>query len=1003
MGEETATLWDRIKSQGEAYRQTGDVSSLNSAIALCRHLLAEAGDGGRWGLKGLLELGSLYKCRFTLFGALADAQEAASARRQIVAQLDRDSYNYAFCLADLIISLMDLFSLTARQAELDEAVSLGRGAIAELDPECAGYGLLLGRLGRACLSRFRRAGDTADLEDAVVLFRKALNAAEEENEREFGYYRLGEALVIRFELHGRGEDLTDAVTVYRRALEAPPGDGSEDASRLELGGLFAALADDTDVGRGDEVHRLAWALLTRYDRFGNRADLVDAVTAARHTLGTTPPDHPARAVRAARAERCFRLLLSRGGHPGWAKPSDLDEVIALVRRELAGMASDDCDWPGRLAFLRASLLRRHERDQDPADLEEAITVGCETVKPRTSPEEKVPIPLSRAVLAADRTAPFARTVNLDRTVRELREDLAILPSTIGQNRWRVRLAAREQVRVASSLAAALGERYLRAGDLEDRREAIALARRAVHTEAARPAERVAAARRGTRWAAAAGEWDVAADLLATGVSLLPRLMRYTWNREPWENNLLYTSGVPRDAVAAAVRAGRPEQAVLLAEQGRGVLIGQDLSIGRDQSVLRERDPGLAARWKRLQLQRVRAERATQSLSEDVYAEFVETLDAIRALPGLGHFASPSEPPELPELLAESEAGPVVLVNVSDYGSHALIHTPGGVRTVDLPGVTPETVSEHASTLMTAGRMTGGDPHTHLLAQRKFARVMAWLWERVTGPVLDALGFTGPPTPGHPWPRIWWVATGMLAFMPLHAAGTGEENALDRVLSCYAPTVNALRHARRRPPGPRPPRVLAVAMPQTPGASPLPGAATEARMPAHVGRTEVLSGEGATYQRVRARLTESTWVHFACHTDGTSADTFEKSLLLHDHETHPLTVADIATLNLDDAELAYLSACTTGSPGGTFITTGESLADESIQLASSFLIAGYRHVIATLWPVQDSAAARFAERFYIEAGREGTDPALALHQAARRIRDLYPSFPKVWASHICMGP
>ncbi|MEV7412960.1 CHAT domain-containing protein [Streptomyces althioticus] len=112
---------------------------------------------------------------------------------------------------------------------------------------------------------------------------------------------------------------------------------------------------------------------------------------------------------------------------------------------------------------------------------------------------------------------------------------------------------------------------------------------------------------------------------------------------------------------------------------------------------------------------------------------------------------------------------------------------------------------------------------------------------------------------------------------------------------------------------------------------------------------------------------------------------------------------MGTLNLDGAELAYLSACTTGAPGGTFLTTGESLADESIQLASAFLVAGYRHVIATLWPVKDSMAARFAEYFYTEAVSVGTDPAFALHQAARRIRDSYPSFPSIWASHIHTGP
>lgn len=48
-------------------------------------------------------------------------------------------------------------------------------------------------------------------------------------------------------------------------------------------------------------------------------------------------------------------------------------------------------------------------------------------------------------------------------------------------------------------------------------------------------------------------------------------------------------------------------------------------------------------------------------------------------------------------------------------------------------------------------------------------------------------------------------------------------------------------------------------------------------------------------------------HFACH--GQSDPPIPPSqLLLHDHESHPLTVATLAPIRLDEAQLAYLSAC-----------------------------------------------------------------------------------------------
>jgi hypothetical protein len=56
--------------------------------------------------------------------------------------------------------------------------------------------------------------------------------------------------------------------------------------------------------------------------------------------------------------------------------------------------------------------------------------------------------------------------------------------------------------------------------------------------------------------------------------------------------------------------------------------------------------------------------------------------------------------------------------------------------------------------------------------------------------------------------------------------------------------------------------------------------------------------------------------------------------------------------MNDAELAFLSACSTARPSGR-------LADEAIHLASAFQLAGYRHVIGTLWPIGDWPAVEYA--------------------------------------------
>ena len=87
------------------------------------------------------------------------------------------------------------------------------------------------------------------------------------------------------------------------------------------------------------------------------------------------------------------------------------------------------------------------------------------------------------------------------------------------------------------------------------------------------------------------------------------------------------------------------------------------------------------------------------------------------------------------------------------------------------------------------------------------------------------------------------------------------------------------------------------------------------------------------------------------------DPSRSRLLLHDHVRDPLTVAALASLDLDQARLAYLSACTTARMSGT------RLLDEAIHLASAFQLAGFPRVIGTLWEIDDNTAIAIADTFY----------------------------------------
>jgi CHAT domain-containing protein len=53
----------------------------------------------------------------------------------------------------------------------------------------------------------------------------------------------------------------------------------------------------------------------------------------------------------------------------------------------------------------------------------------------------------------------------------------------------------------------------------------------------------------------------------------------------------------------------------------------------------------------------------------------------------------------------------------------------------------------------------------------------------------------------------------------------------------------------------------------------------------------------------------------------------------------------------------ISACSTA------VNAAEALQNESIHIASGFQLAGFSHVLATLWAAQDTAAQSVAVEFY----------------------------------------
>lgn len=86
-----------------------------------------------------------------------------------------------------------------------------------------------------------------------------------------------------------------------------------------------------------------------------------------------------------------------------------------------------------------------------------------------------------------------------------------------------------------------------------------------------------------------------------------------------------------------------------------------------------------------------------------------------------------------------------------------------------------------------------------------------------------------------------------------------------------------------------------------------------------------------------KLGQFNAVHFACHGVSDGADPSNSSLLLLnkcDGTIDPLTVRNISRASFGNAQLAYLSACSTAD------NPSIELSDEIIHLASAFQLATY---------------------------------------------------------------
>jgi CHAT domain-containing protein len=114
----------------------------------------------------------------------------------------------------------------------------------------------------------------------------------------------------------------------------------------------------------------------------------------------------------------------------------------------------------------------------------------------------------------------------------------------------------------------------------------------------------------------------------------------------------------------------------------------------------------------------------------------------------------------------------------------------------------------------------------------------------------------------------------------------------------------------------------------------------------------------------------------------------------------LSAEEVSVLRLDDTELVVLSGCDTAR--------GASEAGEGLLgLRRAFHAAGARHVLSSLWPVEDSTTQRWMLRFYQARFQQGSGVARSVRAASlaelrARRKSTQSTHPFYWGGFVASG-
>ncbi|OQV09889.1 CHAT domain-containing protein [Cladophialophora immunda] len=673
------------------------------------------------------------------------------------------------------------------------------------------------------------------------------------------------------------------------------------------------------------------------------------------------------------------------------------------------------DLAGRLNNLSNKLESRYERVGNMADLETAISKAEEVVRVTPPGYHGLAGRLNNLGTKLERR--YERTGNM-----------ADLEMAIEKAEEAVRITPADHPDLAAWLKN-LGQMRLLHPDPSSSTDALALFLRSWDCHAGVPSYRLRSALDAINIFVGQKRWTEAADLSIEAIDLLPLMNRRTLSRDDQQHTLAMFTGLAAKASSLSLQCGRPvERSVEILEQGRGAILGLLIDDRSDISPLYNSYPEQAAEYDRLRMEvnTDPAEYHTGELSEQMrkwrtkaVQELEECIDHIRHLPGYERFLLSAS---VKELQQQAAAGPIIFVNVNDIRSDAIIITSDRIQLLPLPAFSAKVLRSWKR-----DRLTEFSRSDFGKKNKKHRIFLSWLWDACVQPIVVLLrpldktcGAVSPVL------RAWWIGTGEANAVPFHAAGNhspgSSDNTISHMVSSYTPTIKALAFSRQRLAQCRrlvatgkavggTPSLVVATMPQTPGMAPLPGVENEVSSisTAAITTFSINHLPSPSAADIKTKLTTCHVFHFAGHGITNVDDPSRGSLVLQrsrgpntEAQRDFLSVLDTVGLHLSHAQLAYLSACSTAE------NRASQLADEVIHLVSGFQVAGFPHVVGSMWQSADRICADMAYLFYqricaVDEGLVGDGSvARALHGAVSEVRKRCPEEPLLWAQYVHFG-